>query len=122
MTINILWPFNVSFFNNSLPSPVGFDFILPAEVDLLFDDISRYKSNCKYSDCLHINENGCNVLSHIEEIDNTRYESYLAFVEEAKDYTEKIKNEGKKEEHSIKVVHNKQVAKISEKKRTAKEL
>jgi len=98
-------------------SNVRFDFILPADVDKLFDDIYKYRHNCKYSDCLHINEDGCNVLKHISEIDSSRYESYLSFVDEAKDYKERVKYEGKKEEHSKKTVHNRQIAKISEKKR-----
>lgn len=98
-------------------SNVRFDFILPADVDLLFEDIAGFRDNCKYSDCLHINEDGCNVLDNIDKIDSTRYESYLAFIDEAKEYKEKIKFEGKKEEHSKKIVHNKQIAKISEKKR-----
>lgn len=50
-------------------SNVRFDFILPADVDLLFEDIAKFRTDCKYSDCLHINEDGCNVLKHIEEID-----------------------------------------------------
>ena len=98
-------------------SNVKFDFILPADVDLLFDDIAIYRDGCKYSDCLHINEDGCNVLYNLDKIDPTRYESYLAFVEEAREYKEKIKYEGKKEEHTKKVIHNRTFAKISEKKR-----
>lgn len=98
-------------------SNVRFDFIMPADVDLLFEDISKFREGCKYSDCLHINEDGCNVLEHIDEIDSTRYESYLAFVDEAKEYKERVKYEGKKEEHSKKTLHNKQMAKISDKKR-----
>ena len=98
-------------------SNVRFDFILPADVDLLFSDIAKFRDECKYSDCLHINEDGCNVLLNIDKIDSTRYESYLAFIDEAKEYKERIKYEGRKEEHSKKIVHNKQIAKISEKKR-----
>lgn len=98
-------------------SNIKFDFILPADVDLLFDELAQYRDECKYSDCLHINEDGCNVLANIDKIDKTRYESYLAFVEEAKEYKEKIKYEGKKEEHSKKTVHNKTLAKISSRKR-----
>ncbi len=98
-------------------SNVRFDFILPADVDLLFSDIAKFRDECKYSDCLHINEDGCNVLENIDKIDDTRYESYLAFIDEAKEYKERIKYEGKKQEYSKKVVHNKQIAKISEKKR-----
>ena len=98
-------------------SNVKFDFILPADVDLLFCDIAKFRDECKYSDCLHINEDCCNVINNIDKIDPTRYESYLTFIDEAKEYKERIKYEGKKEEHSKKFVHNKHIAKISEKKR-----
>ena len=98
-------------------SNIKFDFILPADVDLLFEEIAQYRDECKYSDCLHINEDGCSVLANIDKIDKTRYESYLAFVEEAKEYKEKIKYEGKKEEYSKKFVHNRTMAKISTRKR-----
>lgn len=98
-------------------SNVKFDFIMPYDVDSLFDDISKYNEECKYSDCLHINEDGCNVLKNIDKIDETRYESYLAFVDEAKEYKERIKYEGKKQEIHKKIINDKQVAKISDKKR-----
>lgn len=98
-------------------SNVKFDFILPAEVDLLFEEMIPLRDKCKYGDCLHINEDGCNVLAHIAEIDSSRYESYLAFVEEAREYKERVKYEGKKIEHSKKMINDKTVAKISEKKR-----
>ena len=98
-------------------SNVKFDFILPADVDLLFDEIAQFRSGCKYADCLHIREDGCNVLENIDKIDETRYESYLEFVKEAEIYKEKVKYEGRKEENSKKLVHNKHIAKISEKKR-----
>lgn len=98
-------------------SNVKFDFIMPNETDLLFDEISVYKNGCKYSDCLHINEDGCNVLKNIDKIDVTRYESYLEFLNEAKEYKERIKFEGKKQENHKKNINNKQVVKISDKKR-----
>jgi len=98
-------------------SNARFDFILPADVDLLFDDITPYKEGCKFNNCLHINESGCNVLKNINKIDETRYESYLEFVNEAKEYKEKIKYEGIKTESLKKTFNNKTVAKISNKKR-----
>lgn len=98
-------------------SNVRFDFLLPADVDLLFDEIAQYRDECKYSDCLHVNEDGCCVLNNIDKIDATRYESYLAFLDEAKEYKDRVKYYGKKEEYSKKIVNNKQIAKISEKKR-----
>ena len=42
---------------------------------------------------------GCEVLKHIEEIDETRYESYLEFVKEAIEYKEKLNITAKKETH-----------------------
>ena len=54
-------------------SNVKFDFIMPAEVDLLFEEMIPLRNNCKYSNCLHINEDGCNVLAHFTEIDDSRY-------------------------------------------------
>ena len=98
-------------------SNVKFDFIMPAEVDLLFDEMIPLRDGCKYSDCLHINEDGCNVLEHFAEIEDTRYESYLEFVKEAKEFKEKIKYEGKKIENNKKFINNKSFAKISERKR-----
>lgn len=98
-------------------SNVKFDFILPKDVDLLFDEIRKYKSMCKFSDCLHINEAGCEVIKNIENIDSTRYESYLAFVKEAFEYKEKVKYNGVKSESHKKFHNEKSVVKISEKKR-----
>lgn len=100
-------------------SNVRFDFMLPQNVSILFDEISKYRQDCKYSDCLHINEDGCEVLKHIEEIDETRYESYIEFVSEAIEYKEKIKYNGVKKETAQKFKNNKAHVKISEKKRQA---
>ncbi len=100
-------------------SNVKFDFILPKDVDLLFDEISKYKFSCKFSDCLHINEIGCEVLKNLDKIDSSRYESYLEFVQEAFEYKEHVKYNGIKKETHQKLQNNKEVAKISEKKRMA---
>ena len=98
-------------------SNVKFDFIMPSDVATLFDEMTPHLGKCKYSDCLHINEDGCAVLDNLSKIDDTRYESYLEFVEEAKDYKKRVTFEGKKKETSKKIVNNKSVAKISERKR-----
>ena len=98
-------------------SNVRFDFLFPTEIDELFDEIKKYKSECKFKDCLHIQEEGCNVLEHIDGIDISRYQSYLSFVKEAQDFKEKIKQQGTKKETTQKTDLNKQVAKISIRKR-----
>ncbi len=100
-------------------SNVKFDFLLPKDVTSLFEDISIYSKNCKFSDCLHKNEEGCTVLKNIDKIDRTRYESYIEFVDEAIEYKEKIKYNGRKQETSHKFKNNKIQAKISGKKRQA---
>ena len=100
-------------------SNVKFDFIMPADVDLLFDEIAQFRDGCKYADCLHINEDGCSVLANLNKINISRYESYRTFVEEAKEYKERVKYQGKKTENFKKVINNKEVAKISGKNRQA---
>lgn len=100
-------------------SNVRFDFILPHEVDLLFDEMLQYRDFCKYGNCLHINEDNCEVLKNIENIDETRYLSYVEFVKEALEYKEKIKYNGVKQETSQKYNNNKVYVKISSKKRQA---
>lgn len=98
-------------------SNLKFDFILPKDVDSLFSEIHQYKNKCKYSDCLHINETGCEVLKNIDNIDPTRYKSYLEFVKESFEYKEKVKYNGIKTETYKKFHNNKSMVKISDKKR-----
>ena len=100
-------------------SNLKFDFLIPTKVDELFDEIKQYKGYCKFTDCLHDNEKGCAVLEHIDNIDLSRYESYLAFVKEAKEYKEKIKYSGTKREREKNFKHHndKVSVKISSKKR-----
>ena len=99
-------------------SNLKFDFILPHDLDKLFPEINTFRSGCKFQDCLHMNEIGCSVIENLDKIDETRYQSYLEFVEEAKSYKEKVKNQGIKTETTSKK-HNDNIAvKISARKRT----
>lgn len=98
-------------------SNLKFDFILPTQIETFFDEIYQYSKNCKFKDCLHINETGCAVLENIDDINMSRYNSYLNFVEEAKQYKEKIKYSGTKKETFTKNLNNKTTTKISSKKR-----
>ena len=98
-------------------SNLKFDFLLPTEIDLLFDEISPYKGLCKFQDCLHITETGCAVKEHLDKIDDTRYQSYIEFVEEAKEYKNKVKSQGVKTETAHKSVNSKTAVKISARKR-----
>lgn len=98
-------------------SNLKFDFLLPIEVDSLFVEMLPFKGMCKFQDCLHLNETDCAIKAHIGEIDETRYESYIAFVEEAKEYKEKVKYQGIKTETLHKNTHDKVAVKISSRKR-----
>ena len=62
-------------------------------------------------------ETGCAVKEHLDKIPDSRYKSYLEFVEEAKEYKEKVKYQGVKTEASHKQQHNKTAVKISSRKR-----
>lgn len=100
-------------------SNLKFDFMMPADIGNLFDEIAKYKGYCKFADCLHETEIGCAVLENLDEIDISRYESYLAFVNEAKEYKERVKYTGTKRarETNFKSKHDKIAVKISSKKR-----
>ena len=51
-----------------------------------FPEIREYKGYCKYLDCIHVDEPDCAVKEALYEgkISNSRYESYLAILEEVK--------------------------------------
>lgn len=95
-------------------SNLKFDFLLPWEVGKLFREMQPYLGNCKFQNCLHITETDCAVKEHVSA---TRYKSYIEFVEEAKEYKERIKYEGRKKETFEKQHNDKTTVKISANKR-----
>lgn len=98
-------------------SNVRFNFLLPKDVQNLFREFEEF-DGCKFKDCLHIHETGCNVLENIEKVSSSRYESYKKFVEEAKEYKQKITYEGSKVETSSKFNKGVEMVKLSENKRS----
>ncbi len=98
-------------------SLLKFDYIEPKKVEQLFDDICCYAQGCKYSDCLHEKESECNVIKNSDKIFKSRLESYYAILQEAKNYKEKVKKQGKKFETKVKQVSDKNIPKISSQKR-----
>ena len=98
-------------------SHLKFDFMLPYDVKNLFSEMKNYDFSCKYKDCLHLSEDGCSYKNIIENMSESRYESYKKFVAEAKEYEEKIKKESIKNEANVKFNQNRMMAKISNKKR-----
>ncbi|HEY9678593.1 MAG TPA: ribosome small subunit-dependent GTPase A [Drouetiella sp.] len=55
----------------------------PAEVVWQFPEILELAHDCKFLNCLHLVETGCNVLEHLSEISEGRYNSYAAIVSDA---------------------------------------
>ncbi len=98
-------------------SLLKFDYIEPKKVEDFFSEIKELAFECKFSDCLHEHEAGCNVLAHIADVAECRYESYLGILQEAKDYKKRIKEQGTKTESKAKQINSKLVPKISSKKR-----
>ncbi len=59
------------------------------EIQHYFPEIFRVGRNCKFHNCMHINEPKCTVLQQLEtgEIEETRYATYLKLMEEAEENT-----------------------------------
>ena len=49
-----------------------------------FIEFNKYKENCEYRDCMHLNEEKCGIKNNKEILD-TRYDNYVNFVENNKD-------------------------------------
>jgi len=56
--------------------------IEPQEVGLRFPEIFKYSKNCKYNNCMHLNEPDCAVIKALEngDIEFSRYRSYVNIV------------------------------------------
>lgn len=48
-----------------------------------FIEFNKYKENCEYSDCMHINENNCAIKDKVKNniILKSRYDNYVKFIE-----------------------------------------
>ncbi len=66
---------------------LGFNYLEEKDVAHNFREFFELSSNCKFSDCMHINEPDCAVKKAIEEgkVAPSRYENYLAVLQEIKD-------------------------------------
>ncbi|MDD2752998.1 MAG: ribosome small subunit-dependent GTPase A [Candidatus Portnoybacteria bacterium] len=68
-----------------------------AGIDILFGEISVLAEKCKYADCAHISEPGCEVLSALSSgrIEQEKYSNYISLKKEAAYYkmTESEKRE-----------------------------
>ena len=57
-------------------------------IDNLFDEITALAEKCKYSDCTHVHEPGCEVLSALKsgEINEKQYQNYINLKKEVEYY------------------------------------
>lgn len=55
-----------------------------AEIFHFFPDIFKFSKDCRFNNCIHINEPGCAVCEAVEKhyISESRYKSYLSMMEE----------------------------------------
>lgn len=83
----------------------------PAEVVWHFPEILELAHDCKFVNCLHLVEQGCNVLANLEKISPERFESYSAIVDEALIEYRARKDSSQKIEATVKAVGGKGKAK-----------
>jgi len=57
-------------------------------IEELFDEIAVLAEKCKYADCTHIQEPGCNVLFELEQgnLDKDKYSNYINLKKESEHY------------------------------------
>ncbi len=86
--------FDLSFGGEIIDSPgikgFGLFDMEPSEIGDYFPEIFALKQNCKYHNCLHLEEPGCAVKVAVEanELAYTRYESYISFIKNDEDETQ----------------------------------
>lgn len=76
----------------------------PADVAWQFEEIAALADNCKFSNCLHLVEQGCNVLANLDKIAESRYQSYCAIVAEAQAEQKLRRDTSQKVESTVKIV------------------
>ncbi len=76
----------------------------PNEVFFEFPELVALYDGCKFSNCLHLVEQGCNVLANLDKIAPTRYESYKTLVTEAQAEAKLRRETSQKVESAVKVV------------------
>ena len=77
-------------------------------LEITFEIIVRLARNCKFKDCTHTNEIGCNVLKAVEkeEIDKTSYENYLKMEREKAYFESTVLEKRKKDKDFGKLLKN----------------
>jgi ribosome biogenesis GTPase len=95
----------------------------PHDVVFQFAEILDLAHDCKFTNCMHLIEHGCNVMANIDKVSKERYTSYCAIIAESQDEARMRKETSHKVEAAVKVVggagKSKQVPRLSGKYRAA---
>lgn len=88
-------------------SNLKLNYVLPERLREAFREFAPYQSACAFSDCLHVDEEGCAVLAHRADIADSRYQSYLNMLAEARQYKETVNSSSQKAEFGYKQLDRK---------------
>jgi ribosome biogenesis GTPase len=88
-------------------SNLRFNYVMPVQIEAIYRDFAPFRASCTFSNCLHVDEEGCAVLAHLDEIPESRYRSYLSLVGEARLFKEETQSSSQKQEYGYKQVSTK---------------
>ena len=88
-------------------SNLKFNYVLPVRIQDAFRDFAPWRGQCAFSDCLHVDEEGCAVREHLADIAASRYQSYLDMLAEARLFKEESSASSQKEEFGYKKLDRK---------------
>jgi hypothetical protein len=80
----------------------------PQNVFWQFPELAALAPDCKFSNCLHVVEQGCNVIANRDKLSEARYESYCLIVKEAQNEYNRERQISQKIEANVKVVGGKE--------------
>lgn len=88
-------------------SNLKFNTVLPVQIAKIYRDFLPWRDECTFSDCLHLDEEGCAVLANQEKIAGSRYASYRDLMAEARQYKAESDAASQKEEFGYKKIDRK---------------
>ena len=105
-------------------SNLKFNYVLPVQLEAAFRDFAPYRAQCSFSDCLHVDEEGCAVRENLDHIAESRYRSYLDLLAEARLYKDEVNSTSQKQEFGYKQLDRKgkdsvRILRLKEKNRDA---
>lgn len=103
-------------------SNLRFNTVMPVQIAQTFRDFKPWQGQCTFSDCLHLDEEGCAILANLDSISSTRYASYKDIMSEALQYKTEANASSQKEEFGYKKLDRKgkeslQILRLKEKSR-----